>query len=141
MIKSKAKTSNKGAALLISVIISTVVLAVGFGVYQRTYKELLFSSMWKQTQVAFAAADAGLECALYRDLHAATSCFGNPFPWTPLANGTWSLSGLPVGAGCVNLTVTKNSTAGTTVIDARGYNDSCTSVSPRRVERGLRVNY
>ena len=142
----KNKEDNKGSVLLIAILMSTVVFVVGVGVYQRTYKELLFSSMWRQTQVAFSAADSGLECAIYRDLHpASTSCFGTAFAWTPVNPGTWYSLDHAVGSGCVGITVTKtfNATLGRTIttVDARGYNDACNSTNPRRVERGLRITY
>lgn len=134
------QNKKRGSVLLIAILVSTVVLTIGVGVYQRSFKEVFLSSMWRQTQVAFGAADAGLECAVYRDLHAgATACFGTTFAWSPINPGTWSPALLPVGNGCVNIKVTKNGNA--TSIEARGYNDACGSTNPRRVERGLRINY
>ncbi|MFZ2303769.1 MAG: hypothetical protein WAV98_03220, partial [Minisyncoccia bacterium] len=70
-MKNLTKTRKRGVVLLIAILVGGVALAVGFGVYHRTYKELLFASFWKQTQVAFSAADSGLECALYWELHPA----------------------------------------------------------------------
>ena len=147
-LREKNYTSrNHGAVLLIAILVSSVALAVGIGVYNRTYKELLFASFWKQTQVAFGAADAGLECALYWDLHqigaTSASCFGGQVfladgvtPWNPSLNGSASLSvTTPL---CVTIEITKN--AGATTIKSRGYN-SCSLTNPRRVERGLRVDY
>ena len=64
---------KKGAVLLIAILMASVMLTVGLGVYQRTYKEIYFASFWKQVQFAFLAADIGLECALYRDLHPPTA--------------------------------------------------------------------
>lgn len=134
------QNNKNGSVLLIAILVSTVVLTIGVGVYQRSFKEVFLSSMWRQTQVALGAADAGLECATYRDLHAGgTSCFGTSFAWTPINPGTWSPALLPVGNGCVNIKVTKIGNA--TTIEARGYNDACGSANPRRVERGLRITY
>lgn len=163
----KNKTQKRGAVLLIAILVSSVALAVGFGVYNRTYKELLFASYWKQTQVAFSSADAGLECALYWELHPPVGnttffpTFLEPAPGpTPTNDGSfscfdqsfsWTLVGVPTGGiatstfsstsagGCVVVEVVKNSIATTTMITARGYNDACTSTNPRRVERGLKV--
>lgn len=140
------KNTNKkrGAVLLIAILVSSVALAVGFSVYKRVYKELLFASFWKQTQVAFAAADAGLECALYWDLHPPVSgnasCFGGaPFAWstsTPALPQPMSVSG-----GCVNVTITKTvATTTVTTIESRGYN-TCDTANQRRVERGLGASY
>lgn len=158
-------TQQKGAVLLIAIVVSSVVLAVGFGVYNRVYKELLFASFWKQTQVAFAAADAGLECALYWDQHplggavthfptpATTapatkpfSCFGSNINWnldvgSPAGNvATSTFSNVVIANGCVDVTVAKDWNASTTAIFARGHN-TCSLSDPRRVERGLRVDY
>lgn len=140
-ILNKAKT-NKGSALLIAILMSTVVLAVGFGVYQRTYKGLLFSAMWRQTQIAFASADAGLECAIYLDLHGAGNCFGVAVPGFPVVSPGSFTTDLAVGSACVNIKITKSGAVpDVTIIDARGYNDACGSTNLRRVERGLRITY
>ncbi|MBI5077821.1 MAG: hypothetical protein HZB11_00425 [Candidatus Yonathbacteria bacterium] len=135
---------KRGAVLLIAILVSGVALAVGIGVYKRIYKELLFASFWKQTQVAFAAADSGLECALYWDLHPPVSgnasCFGGAsFAWstsTPVLPQPMVVSG-----GCVNVIVTKTGTAPiVTTIESRGYN-TCDTANSRRVERGLGASY
>lgn len=138
-------SSKKGATLLIAVIMASVMLSVGLGVYQRTYKELYFSSFWKQVQLAFAAADSGFECALYWDLHPPTSpaqasCSGGtPFDWQ---SGSWSLPDIVIlGGGCAKVTITKPSPGGSSVrLESRGYN-TCDTTNPRRVERGLRIDY
>jgi len=146
------KLQKKGAVLLIAILVSSVALAVGFGVYNRTYKELVFASFWKQTQVAFSAADAGLECALYWELHptlgspaGTAQCFGNPVPgWNPLNEIPSPGIDIDISGGtCVNLVVAWDPSplvlATTTM--ARGYNTSCfvknSGSNPRTVERGL----
>ncbi|MHB1118015.1 MAG: hypothetical protein ACYCZ7_00580 [Minisyncoccota bacterium] len=40
----KSTIQKRGAILLISILVSSVALAVGFGVYNRAYKVLLFGS-------------------------------------------------------------------------------------------------
>lgn len=138
-------SSKKGATLLIAVIMASVMLSVGLGVYQRTYKELYFASFWKQVQLAFAAADSGFECALYWDLHppifpAQASCSGGaPFDWQSVS---WSLPDIVISnGGCAKVTITKPSPNGSSVrIESRGYN-TCDTANQRRVERGLRIDY
>ncbi|HBB44020.1 MAG TPA: hypothetical protein DCZ83_01350 [Candidatus Yonathbacteria bacterium] len=151
MIKKTSKISRpgrgsadpkKGAVLLIAILVSSVALAVGFGVYNRTYKELLFASFWKQTQIAFSAADAGLECALYWELHKEVpnpACFGDdilPAKWVPGEEANFNLD-IP-GGGCVNIIIAWDSDplVLATTTSARGYN-TCDTTSSRRVERGL----
>ncbi len=138
---------ERGAVLLIAIMVSSVALTVGIGVYNRTYKELLFASFWKQTQVAFVAADGGLECSLYWDLHptvAPVSCFGfqvlktDGTAWDPSLNLSVNLSvTTPL---CVTMEITKDPVTLRTTIRARGYN-TCDTNSARRVERGLRIDY
>ena len=134
---------QKGAVLLIAILVSSVVLAVGLGVYNRTYKELVFASFWKHAQTAFSAADSGLECAIYWDTHqaAVTSapCFGYTVSgWNPSLNITTTFSiSTPV---CVTIEITKNAAYPFTTIRSRGYN-TCSTTDPRRVERGLRIDY
>lgn len=151
-----SKQDNRGAVLLIAVLMTSVVLSVGMGIYQRTYKSLVFSSFWKQTQIAFAAADAGFECALYLDTHptAEAKCFRINAGWSPgEATPPAGVDLLTVSGGCVNIRVSKTVTSeiiGTppvsvdtthTHIEARGYNDACGSTNPRRVERALKIDY
>lgn len=146
MIATKQKLSGTrhsqgGAVLLIAMLVASVALSVGFGVYNRTYKELLFASFWKQTQIAFSAADSGLECVMYWDMHpqATASCFGVTVPgWNPSAN--ISANFLVTAPICVNIEIIKNVATPLTTIRARGYN-TCDTTSPRRVERGLRIDY
>lgn len=147
-MKDKTKANyhkrEKGAVLLMAILVSGVALAVGFGVYNRTYKELLFASFWKQTQVAFAAADEGLECAMYWDTRVPLplngTCFGTAITWTPGAATPATGYTMTTTTGCVNIRITKNAIAPFTTIESRGYN-TCNSSDPRRVERGLGVQY
>lgn len=152
-----SQKNNRGAVLLIAVLMTSVVLSVGMGIYQRTYKSLVFSSYWKQTQIAFAAADAGFECALYLDTHptATPKCFTQDIPTSWVPGGATPSEGINLIApsgGCVNIQVNKTSVPvdpptdpatfyTTTHIEARGYNDACDSTNPRRVERGLKIDY
>lgn len=148
--QKKSNGANRGAVFLIAMLVASVALAVGLGVYNRTYKELLFASFWKQTQTAFASADAGLECALYWDIHplANASCFTQTvsgqvtqvIPWTPGFAGSFDAN---VGTGCVHVDITKVGSAPVpvaTTIQAHGYN-TCNIADLRRVERGLRIDY
>lgn len=143
--RTRGIVKNRGAALLIAIIISGVALVVGLGVYNRTYKELIFSSFWRQAQTAFSAADAGLECAMYWDKNQAPS--PNCFDGTPL--GTWDptlnlaeagFSNIPVSGGCVSVVIKKTVVPPLTIIESRGRN-SCSASSLRLVERAVGVAY
>jgi hypothetical protein len=58
---------SEGFVLLFSVLVSSILLAVGLGIFSIAYKELLLSSSDRESQIAFYAADSGAECAIYWD--------------------------------------------------------------------------
>jgi len=60
--------SSKGFVMLFAVLVSSILLAIGLGIFSVTFKELLLSSSDRESQVAFYAADSGSECALYWDI-------------------------------------------------------------------------
>ena len=150
-----SQQNNRGAVLLIAVLMTSVVLSVGMGIYQRTYKSLVFSSYWQQTQIAFASADAGFECALYLDVHPTVTspkCFGQNISWVP--GEATPPEGVDItipDGGCVNIQITKTDVPvnpptdpatfyTATHIEARGYN-TCDETNSRRVERALKIDY
>ncbi len=142
----QTESRRKGVALLMTVVISSVMLSVGLGVYERTYKQIVFASFWKQMQIAFASANGGLECAFYWDTHTPAdskyTCFGNTEAvWPSISAGTSQTLIMTAYGVCTEVTITKNTTAPLTTIQSRGYNDACGSTNPRRVERGLRIDY
>lgn len=142
--KKGDRKEERGVALLIAILIGSIALSVGLGVYNRTYKELIFASFWKQAQTAFAAADSGLECAIYWDTHPATNftCFGNPSAVWPVASvGVPQTISMNVAEGCASVEIIKNASAPLTTIKSRGTSSACGTTPARRVERGLRVDY
>src|SRR3989344_7789289 len=58
---------KRGFALLIAVIFMSVMLSFGLALGSLSYKQQVLASSAIQSQYAFYAADAGLECALYAD--------------------------------------------------------------------------
>jgi hypothetical protein len=71
--------STRGFALLIAVIFMSVMLTFGLTLAALGYKQQILASAAAQSQVAFYAADAALECALYAEQRAgAISYNANP---------------------------------------------------------------
>jgi hypothetical protein len=58
---------NRGFTLFIAIIVSSLLLSVGFSLSNIIFKQLIFSSTGKDSQIAFYAADSGVECASYWD--------------------------------------------------------------------------
>jgi len=159
---------NKGMTLFIAVVVMGILLFISFAVVNITLKNTLFASSGRDSQFAFYAADAGLECALYWDAKFdsfATSTSGSPINCASnimsnnsAISGTSTLTkiggggsanpisvfGVTMNMGsnsvshCAIVTVIKNPN-GTTYIKSRGYN-TCAS-NPRRIERGVEVTY
>lgn len=162
------KKPESGFALLIAVIFMSVMLSFGLALGSLSYKQQVLASSAIQSQYAFYAADAGLECALYADQqltyfdYASHSLNNHP---SLIACGGASATELSYSydatklivkqqmgfdSRCVDVTIYKYSTPQppdniTTYIFSQGYDISCSTVaSPsgaRFVARGLNVHY
>lgn len=77
-------SNNSGFALLLSIIIASVLLALGLTMLTITTKQLALSSVARESEIAFHAAAAGMECLRFhrRDQAAA---FEAPLGSTPTA--------------------------------------------------------
>lgn len=57
--------NNKGFALFYAMIIITIIASIAFGMASITLKQKNLASLAYDSQTAFYAADAGMECALF----------------------------------------------------------------------------
>lgn len=159
--------NNRGFVILIASLLAGLLTIIGASIFSIFLKELILSSGGKESQLAFYAADGGVECALYWDSKEkfATSSDSESSPsnlfcnnqditlsadwvWkvpaetTPTASRTIFSIDLypsdPDRKDCAAISVFKDN--GNTIIESRGYN-TCDLTNPRRVERGLRVSY
>src|SRR3989338_4185708 len=70
--------SQKGFTLLLAALVSSIVLALGTSIFKLAQKELTLSSIGRDSQFAFYAADTGAECALYWDVRHQIFSVENP---------------------------------------------------------------
>ena len=56
---------QKGFVILFTILISTIILMIGLGIFSIATRETVLSGTAREAQYAFYAADAGVECALY----------------------------------------------------------------------------
>lgn len=160
--------SHRGFALLISVIFMSVMLTFGLALGSLAYKQQILASNGVESQYAFYAADAALECLLYADQQqnlftlpasqpgAAPSmnCDGSaPFSSSIVsynAGVKWVITtrlSLDGGKRCADAVIYKPAPgSGTTYLFSQGYNVSCTNVTAggggaRFVSRGLGAHY
>ena len=141
--------------LLMSVLISSILLAIGYEIYNLATKEVTLSSAGRESQFAFFAADSGVECALWAD--AQLDAFSTTSPVAELDCGTAvspltrNIVGtdyittfqLTLGNGpstqCVDVVVTREDPKKTR-IESYGHN-TCNVNSSLRLERAIRVTY
>ncbi|MFZ2151798.1 MAG: pilus assembly PilX N-terminal domain-containing protein [Minisyncoccia bacterium] len=81
---AKIIEGKKGFVLAFSLLISSIVLVLALGIFNILLKQIILTSSAKDSQIAFYAADAGAECALYWDTHTSRDPSGFPnqqFPY------------------------------------------------------------
>jgi hypothetical protein len=163
MKKFLMKNKNqKGYAILFTIVIVSAVSVITAGLTNAVYKQLVLSSLAKDSQSAFYQADTAGDCALYADR---VQIINNPEIFN--SGGPFSCGGLildvepliPAGSGyrinptpevqassdpCFRIDVTKDITTVPgityTTIHAKGYN-FCDKANPRTVEREIKIDY
>jgi len=143
----KYKIQNKGFTLLLSLLVMSVVLVVGLGVFNIIIKEIQLSGLGRESEIASYAAETGIECVEYWDLQRkaiftttpiSISCAGNTI------SAAWQ-SGIAIfnlslaNGSCAKITIDKQPPR--TTVTAEGFNLGCTVSSPFKVERIWRITY
>ncbi len=101
--------TQRGFTLLLAALVSSVVLMLGSSVFSIAQKQVTLSSIGRDSQYAFYAADTAAECALYHDIR--LQAFGTT---EPTVAQILCDKGVPSGNDHVaNTTVTSNGTAAT----------------------------
>ncbi|MCK5059637.1 MAG: VWA domain-containing protein [Candidatus Pacebacteria bacterium] len=63
-----SRTNNRGIALLMAIIVSAIVLALGLSISIITSRSIILSGGVRESQLAYYAAEAGSECVRYWSL-------------------------------------------------------------------------
>lgn len=64
-MKRISSTKNNGFALLLALIVSSVVLAIGISILNISVKQINLSATARESELAFQAAHAGVDCIWY----------------------------------------------------------------------------
>lgn len=159
----KLKHKQSGYAILYTVVIISIIMTIATGLSNSVNKELILSSVAKDSQAAFYEADMATECALLlvktpggvANLLPTPGTFscgvdkdGNPISFNIIgpSSGVYAvvppLSILNDNQPCFSMDVKEGLIVGdgTSVINVFGYS-SCLSSNKRRVERSLQVKY
>ena len=169
MKNNKLKQKANGFTILLSLLVISIILSVGLGVFDVMTKELKLSGIGRESQISFYAADAGIECAYFWDIKhpgLKDSAFSSEASFVSDNNifcggvsDNFSRSydesekafyfnfdmGKDTTQKCAKVTVAKVTSENaeekktTTTIESKGYNYSCGSKSPHKVERAIRV--
>lgn len=159
---------QRGFTLLLAALVSSIVLALGASIFALAQKEVTLSSIGRDSQFAFYAADAAAECALYWDfrfnyfatstpLDVVPTCDGqalnasppsSEYPYTMESEKINIFQDVsPIGNFCVQIFVTKSIDPATsalrTVIHADGYSVNCATIqtSSRALQRSVELRY
>jgi hypothetical protein len=68
MKKINLKKDKRGITMLLAIVVSVFVLAVGTSLVSIALKQLVLTNSSSDSELAFYAANTGIECALYWDL-------------------------------------------------------------------------
>jgi hypothetical protein len=166
--KPQGKT-KRGFTLLLAALVASIVLALGSSIFTIAKKQITLSSLGRDSQFAFYAADTIAECALYYDVRFAEfatssasatmqpiQCDGVVVTPTLTASGptqatshfiatifTLDEAGAPQSGNCAEVTLTKNPAPPYTVIHADGYSTGCSTItsSARALQRSIQIQY
>ena len=142
-----------GFTLLLSILVVSVILSVGLGIFDIMTKELKLSGLGRESQIAFYAADAGIECFFYWEIKhpdlvgtafsyydsnpPTIKCAGNSFSIPAQSNGPYNLNINLSNNSCAKVKVTKSGLI--TTVESRGYNIACGLDSSFKVERAIQL--
>jgi Tfp pilus assembly protein PilX len=147
-------SSRRGMVLVLSIIMLSMILSTSLGIFYIVFSGLRLAGTSRESQLAYYAADAGVECALYTDFRGDSSFGTSTAPSVASdclnVSNVQSLSGaylngatfnVEYGNGsCSEVMVDKVSKSPQTVITSVGRN-SCAPSAVNRVNRSIEVKY
>jgi type II secretory pathway pseudopilin PulG len=68
-IDKKIENKKGGFALLFAILVSILIVSIGASIISISLRQIILSSTSRESQLAFYAANTGIECAFYWDLN------------------------------------------------------------------------
>lgn len=156
------KSTQGGFTLLLAALVASLVLILGVSIFEVVQKEISLSSLGRDSQFAFYAADTAAECALFWDVRFGYFSSSTPYIEPTCDGVAWRELVAPVGApdtlpftqsieiedlfapngNCAHVYVTK-SVEGGTVIRADGFSSPCSLIdsTSRTLQRSVELRY
>ena len=130
-----AHKPTRGFALLFAVLVVSIVLTISLSLFNITYKQILLSSIVRESQVAFYAADSARNCAVHwNSFRDDTNPFGhyeNGVFVAPTPGGSFVCNGqVPLNLSCLGVPgmVPVYNCSFTLVFDISGNQRACALV-------------
>ncbi|OGF83182.1 hypothetical protein A3B18_00525 [Candidatus Giovannonibacteria bacterium RIFCSPLOWO2_01_FULL_46_13] len=117
---------SKGFTLLLSVLIVSIMLAISLGVSDIISSEIFLSGAGRESQLAFYAADAGINCAAYWDTDIAA---GSPFSTTTPGTTNITCTGATKQVGGYPSCVAN--------LDGSGASSACTASGEKKAGKSV----
>ncbi|MDQ5971517.1 MAG: hypothetical protein QG566_463 [Patescibacteria group bacterium] len=155
----KIINKKRGYALLFTMVIVSVIMAIATGISQSISKQLILSSTALNSQIAFYEADTAGECALYASQIKILNLIVDPMTLKGTLDCGQAENGIPITLDvtetstdiytlipalslrgpCFNIEVDENGVPST--IKAYGYNICNLPTNKSLVERGIEIEY
>ena len=158
--RTRQAHGERGFTLLLAALVASIVLSLGSSIFLIAQKQVTLSSLGRDSQFAFYAADAAAECALYWDLRFGVFSTSTPDEAPTCDNEALVVNGqgeeAPYTATfqldfftdssigyCGIVSVEKNTEHPNTVIHADGYSVPCNAIetSARALQRSVELRY
>jgi len=163
----KLAVRSRGFTLLLAALVASIALSLGTSIYEIAQREVALSSIGRDSQFAFYAADTAAECALYWDNRfnyfststpsTSASCDGQTLSisgrsnsYVPTSTMTFEISLFTdtiSGGYCADVSVQKGIDQSTgavrTLITANGYSVSCATIqtATNALQRTVQLQY
>jgi Tfp pilus assembly protein PilX len=136
----KNKQTKEGFTLIISIFLASIVLTITLSMMQLLYKQLILSTADRESQIAFFAADTGMECAYYWDFRGDLSGSSTGSIFSSANSGT--VSGLAPTCGGKNI-YTQTGPGGEVAFDTSATNaiDDITTFYMTNIASTTACNY
>lgn len=137
--KNQNKNNQRGVAILFAILLVSIVLTVGLTLLNITLRQLVLSSLARESQFAFYAADSARNCARYYDSLDVPE--DRPFGYFTLENNLLTFRGNGLrSVSCGDFTIGINSADTTSTYNFGGTFDSGEKVTCAYVEVTKGIN-
>jgi hypothetical protein len=129
---NKRLENNKGVALFIAIMVCSILTIIIGAILNISYNEIKLSNSGKESQVAFFAANTGMECALYWDYKMGLF---KPGSYPPIDCSEEVVTMVP-GGTCGSGNLTSCYTTYAFMLNRLASSNSCVDVSIRKTYNG-----